>query len=61
VVVLQVLMAVFIFCISRKFHAGWGIPGTEVPEDPITRKAAIGRGWEWYVDAAAMAVVEIVD
>lgn len=43
----QILAAIVIFCISRKFHPSWGAPGTEGPSDPDERKLALGRGWEW--------------
>lgn len=36
------------YLISRKFHSGWGIPGTEVHGTPMEQKVQQGRGWEWY-------------
>ena len=39
------------FLISRKFHSGWGISGTEVTGTAMEQKAEQGRGWEWYVAA----------
>lgn len=44
----QLFMTVFIYCISRKFHESWGIPGTEVHGTPMEQAAAAGRGWEWW-------------
>lgn len=37
------------FLISRKFHSGWGISGTEVTGTAMEQKTEQGRGWEWYV------------
>ncbi|KAM0247380.1 hypothetical protein ACHAQJ_009866 [Trichoderma viride] len=46
--VLHVILTVFMFLISRKFHDSFGIPGTEVYGDYMERKIAQGRGWEWW-------------
>lgn len=34
--------------ISRKWHKGWGIPGTEVYGTEMEQKMQMGRGWEWW-------------
>ncbi len=36
------------FLVSRKFHASFGIAGTEVTGTPMEQKTAQGRGWEWW-------------
>ena len=36
------------YLVSRKFHGGWGIPGTEVTGTAMEQKAEQGRGWEWW-------------
>lgn len=44
----QLLLTVFVFLVSRKFHSTWGIPGTEVSGTWMEQKYEQGRGWEWY-------------
>ncbi|KAH7324648.1 putative GPCR GprK-type [Stachybotrys elegans] len=44
----QLMLAVFMFLVSRKFHPSFGIPGTEVHGTPSEQRAAAGRGWEWW-------------
>ncbi|KAK9441627.1 uncharacterized protein G6M90_00g046280 [Metarhizium brunneum] len=41
-------LTIFMFLISRKFHSGWGISGTEVTGTAMEQKAEQGRGWEWW-------------
>ncbi|KAK3328794.1 hypothetical protein B0H66DRAFT_1439 [Apodospora peruviana] len=47
--VMQLIVVVVIFMISRKFHPSFGIPGTEVtgttPQEIFVQQ---GRGWEWW-------------
>jgi hypothetical protein len=45
----QLFITFFMFLVSRKFHSGWGIPGTEVEGTAMQQKTEQGRGWEWYV------------
>lgn len=35
------------FCVSRKFHPSFGIPGTEVTGTPDEQAMAARKGWEW--------------
>ncbi|KAK1752778.1 hypothetical protein QBC47DRAFT_62761 [Echria macrotheca] len=45
----QLVVVVFIFMISRKFHPDFGIPGTEVyGSTPVEIAIQQGRGWEWW-------------
>ncbi|EJP64787.1 uncharacterized protein BBA_06356 [Beauveria bassiana ARSEF 2860] len=44
----QLFLTIFMYLISRKFHPSFGIPGTEVGGTEMERKAAMGRGWEWW-------------
>ncbi|RDW74252.1 uncharacterized protein DSM5745_06914 [Aspergillus mulundensis] len=44
----QILLTVLMWVISRKFHRGWGAPGTEVHGPEMAQKAEQGRGWEWW-------------
>ncbi|KAK1765842.1 hypothetical protein QBC33DRAFT_118190 [Phialemonium atrogriseum] len=44
----QLFLTIFMYLISRKFHSGWGIPGTEVHGTPMEQKVQQGRGWEWW-------------
>ena len=46
--VFQLFLTIFMYLISKKFHPSFGIPGTEVPGPDMARKAAMGRGWEWW-------------
>ncbi|KID99534.1 Regulator of G protein signaling superfamily, partial [Metarhizium majus ARSEF 297] len=39
-------LTIFMFLISRKFHSGWGISGTEVTGTAMEQKTEQGRGWE---------------
>ncbi|KID88212.1 Regulator of G protein signaling superfamily [Metarhizium guizhouense ARSEF 977] len=41
-------LTIFMFLISRKFHSGWGISGTEVTGTAMEQKTEQGRGWEWW-------------
>jgi hypothetical protein len=44
----QLVVVVFIYLISRKFHASFGIAGTEVTgKTPMEIAMKQGRGWEW--------------
>ncbi|KAK5994778.1 hypothetical protein PT974_03161 [Cladobotryum mycophilum] len=44
----QLFLTVFMYCISRKYHGSWGIPGTEVHGTEMEKKTQMGRGWEWW-------------
>ncbi|KAK2616213.1 hypothetical protein QQS21_000845 [Conoideocrella luteorostrata] len=44
----QLFLTIFMYLISRKFHSGWGIPGTEVHGTQMEQKMQQGRGWEWW-------------
>ncbi|KAK4231646.1 hypothetical protein QBC38DRAFT_465223 [Podospora fimiseda] len=45
----QFLVVIIIFLISRKFHSSFGIPGTEVHgSTPMEIAMKQGRGWEWW-------------
>ncbi|KAG6064117.1 hypothetical protein E4U32_000537 [Claviceps aff. humidiphila group G2b] len=44
----HLLLTVFVFLVSRKFHSTWGIPGTEVSGTWMEQKYEQGRGWEWW-------------
>jgi len=44
----QLILTVFMFLVSRKFHSTWGIPGTEVTGTAMEQRYEQGRGWEWY-------------
>ncbi|KAK0624569.1 hypothetical protein B0T17DRAFT_616780 [Bombardia bombarda] len=47
--VVQLLVVVIIFMISRKFHPSFGIKGTEVVgTTPMEIAVEQGRGWEWW-------------
>ncbi|KAH7137900.1 hypothetical protein EDB81DRAFT_858333 [Dactylonectria macrodidyma] len=43
----QLLLTIFMFLISRKFHSSFGIPGTEVTGTEDFQKSQMRRGWEW--------------
>ncbi|KAG6037503.1 hypothetical protein E4U41_005070 [Claviceps citrina] len=45
---LQLMLTIFMFLISRKFHSTWGIPGTGVTGTAMEVKTEQGRGWEWW-------------
>ncbi|OAA59401.1 Regulator of G protein signaling superfamily [Cordyceps fumosorosea ARSEF 2679] len=45
---LQLLLTVFVYLSSRKFHPAFGLPGTHVDGTDAQRNAAMGRGWEWW-------------
>lgn len=45
--IVQILLTLLMYLISRKYHASWGIPGTGVHGTPMQVKAQMGRGWEW--------------
>ncbi|KAG5920915.1 hypothetical protein E4U53_003857 [Claviceps sorghi] len=44
----HLILTVFMFLVSRKFHSTWGIPGTEVTGTIMEQRYEQGRGWEWY-------------
>ncbi|KAH7019716.1 hypothetical protein EDB80DRAFT_206536 [Ilyonectria destructans] len=44
----QLLLTLFMFLISRKFHSSFGIPGTEVTGTEDNQKFEMRRGWEWW-------------
>ncbi|KAK7413127.1 hypothetical protein QQX98_008013 [Neonectria punicea] len=44
----QLFLTVFMFLVSRKFHASFGIPGTETTGTEMHQKSQMGRGWEWW-------------
>ncbi|KAI9152119.1 hypothetical protein HJFPF1_09343 [Paramyrothecium foliicola] len=46
--VIQVLLTVIMFLVSRKFHPSFGIPGTELYGSPTEQKTNGVRGWEWW-------------
>ncbi|TDZ47421.1 hypothetical protein CTRI78_v008539 [Colletotrichum trifolii] len=45
---LQLLLTVFMYLVSRKYHPWFGIPGTEAKGSPAEQKVEMGRGWEWW-------------
>ncbi|GAB1309847.1 RGS domain-containing protein [Madurella fahalii] len=46
---IQFLVVIIIYLISRKFHPEFGIPGTEVSgSTPMEIAMQQGRGWEWW-------------
>ncbi|UNI15547.1 hypothetical protein JDV02_002071 [Purpureocillium takamizusanense] len=45
---LQLMLTVFMYIMSRKWHSSWGIPGTEVTGTEMEQKMQMGRGWEWW-------------
>ncbi len=50
-------MVVVIYMVSRKFHADFGIAGTEVSGDsPMEIAMKQGRGWEWSVTPFSTAL-----
>ncbi|KAG5915660.1 hypothetical protein E4U42_007956 [Claviceps africana] len=44
----HLVLTVFTFLVSRKFHSTWGIPGTEVSGTVMEQRYEQGRGWEWW-------------
>ncbi|KAI5455910.1 hypothetical protein BGZ63DRAFT_518698 [Mariannaea sp. PMI_226] len=44
----QLLLTIFMYLISRKFHPSFGIPGTEVTGTEDIQKSQMRRGWEWW-------------
>ncbi|GKT41570.1 uncharacterized protein ColSpa_01751 [Colletotrichum spaethianum] len=46
--VVQLLLMVVMYLVSRKYHPWFGVPGTEVRGTPMQRKVEMGRGWEWW-------------
>ncbi|KAH6867793.1 hypothetical protein B0T10DRAFT_596345 [Thelonectria olida] len=44
----QLLLTIFMYLISRKFHQSFGIPGTEVTGTEDFQKSQMLRGWEWW-------------
>ncbi|KAJ4267129.1 hypothetical protein NW762_003227 [Fusarium torreyae] len=47
--VFQTILTFVMWCISRKFHASWGVVGTEVhPGSEEYKKSQMGKGWEWW-------------
>ncbi|EXF75641.1 hypothetical protein CFIO01_04574 [Colletotrichum fioriniae PJ7] len=44
----QLLLTVVMYLVSRKYHPSFGIPGTEVTGTPAEQKVEMGRGWEWW-------------
>ncbi|TLS24185.1 hypothetical protein PpBr36_09133 [Pyricularia pennisetigena] len=47
--VLQFLLLVTMYLLSRKYHPSFGIPGTEITTaDPMERLMQLYSGWEWW-------------
>ncbi|KAK1997129.1 hypothetical protein LX36DRAFT_579040 [Colletotrichum falcatum] len=46
--VVQLLLTVVMYLVSRKYHPWFGIPGTEVKGTPMQQRVEMGRGWEWW-------------
>ncbi|KAF4969839.1 hypothetical protein FSARC_2997 [Fusarium sarcochroum] len=47
--VIQIILTFIMWCLSRKFHASWGLVGTEVhPGSEEYKKSQMGKGWEWW-------------
>ncbi|KAF4457124.1 hypothetical protein F53441_912 [Fusarium austroafricanum] len=45
----QLILTIIMWCLSRKFHPTWGVPGTEVhPGSEEYKKSQVGKGWEWW-------------
>ncbi|KZL85530.1 regulator of g protein signaling superfamily [Colletotrichum incanum] len=44
----QLLLTVVMYLVSRKYHPWFGVPGTEVKGNPMQQKVEMGRGWEWW-------------
>ncbi|KAG6006895.1 hypothetical protein E4U21_006614 [Claviceps maximensis] len=44
----QLFLTILMYLISRKFHYGWGLPGTEISGTDMEQKVKMGRGWEWW-------------
>ncbi|KAF4820060.1 hypothetical protein CGCSCA5_v004136 [Colletotrichum siamense] len=45
---LQLLLTVVMWLVSRKYHPWFGIPGTEAKGTEAEQKVEKGRGWEWW-------------
>lgn len=47
--VVQFILTIIMWCLSKKFHPSWGVAGTEVhPGSEEYRKSQVGKGWEWW-------------
>ncbi|KAI6778680.1 uncharacterized protein J7T54_007621 [Emericellopsis cladophorae] len=47
--VVQILVTVLMYIISRKWHSSWGIPGTQAQGSTHDeRMHDMARGWEWW-------------
>ncbi|KAL2133273.1 hypothetical protein VTI74DRAFT_2616 [Chaetomium olivicolor] len=47
--VVQLVVVVVVYMVSRKFHPDFGIPGTEATgSTPLEIAMKQGRGWEWW-------------
>ncbi|KAJ4123181.1 hypothetical protein NW768_009709 [Fusarium equiseti] len=47
--VIQLILTIIMWCISKKFHHSWGVAGTEVhPGTKEYEKSQMGKGWEWW-------------
>ncbi|KHN95244.1 Regulator of G protein signaling superfamily [Metarhizium album ARSEF 1941] len=44
----QLFLTLLMWLMSRKWHSGWGIPGTQVYGTEMEQKMEMGRGWEWW-------------
>ncbi|RDA84355.1 hypothetical protein CP532_2591 [Ophiocordyceps camponoti-leonardi (nom. inval.)] len=47
-IIIQFLLTLTTYLISRKYHGSWGIPGTGVHGTEMEQKTEMGRGWEWF-------------
>ncbi|RCI12756.1 hypothetical protein L249_0529, partial [Ophiocordyceps polyrhachis-furcata BCC 54312] len=47
-ILIQFLLTLTTYLISRKYHGSWGIPGTGVHGTEMEQKTEMGRGWEWF-------------
>lgn len=46
--ILQLLLTVLMWMVSRKWHPTWGVAGTEVVGTEMQQKVGMGLGWEWW-------------
>ncbi|KAG8664118.1 uncharacterized protein FPOAC1_014050 [Fusarium poae] len=47
--IVQFILTIIMWCISKKFHPSWGVAGTEVhPGSKEYEKSQMGKGWEWW-------------
>ncbi|KAL4806062.1 hypothetical protein BDV18DRAFT_138604 [Aspergillus unguis] len=46
--IVQVVLTIIMWALSRKFHPSFGVPGTEVHGSEMQIKVEQGRGWEWW-------------